>query len=207
MKKVAVSVHATNDFSPEIIRNLKRLDFIHVDVMDGKFVKPINLNLNVFKVINQNFTIPIIAHMMVIDPFNFIDKIIEYVHAFFFHYESEGDKYQIINKVHQYGKKVGIVINPNTPVERISEFLSKIDYVLILGVNPGYSGQKFFPSTIEKLNELAKLKFQYGFQIDIDGGITLDNLKELHQADIISSFSTIFHSKNPNRVIKKIQKI
>jgi ribulose-phosphate 3-epimerase len=207
MKKVAVSVHATNDFSPEILRNLKGLDFIHVDVMDGKFVKPINLNLNVFKVINQNFKIPIIAHMMVIDPFNYVDKIIDYIYAFFFHYESKGEKYQIINKVHQYKKKVGLVINPSTPVDKITEFLAKIDYILILGVNPGYSGQKFILSTIEKLNELAKLKVQYGFQIDIDGGITLENLKELHQADIISSFSTIFHSKNPNRMIKKIQKI
>jgi len=203
MKKVAVSVHATKDFSPEIIRNLKRLDFIHVDVMDGKFVKPINLNLNVFRVINQNFTIPIIAHMMVIDPYDYIDKIIDYIHAFFFHYEIKGDKYQIIDIVHQYAKRVGIVINPSTPVEKIIEFLPKVDYVLILGVNPGYSGQKFIPEVIKKVDILAELKLEFPFQIDVDGGVNLDNAYYLKNADILSSASAILNAKDPNLVIEK----
>ena len=108
----------------------------------------------------------------------------------------------MVNKVHEYGKKVGIVINPYTPVINIIEFLPKIDYVLILGVNPGYSGQSFIPSTIKKLEELAKLKDKYSFQIDIDGGITIANSKELHHADIISSSSAILNSKDPNHTIQ-----
>ena len=87
MKKVAVSIHARDDFKPEIIRCLNDLDFIHVDVSDGKFSSLENLNLDVFRILKESFQIPIIAHMMVTDPSNYIEKIVEYVEIFTFHFE------------------------------------------------------------------------------------------------------------------------
>ena len=96
MKKVAVSVHAIDDFDLSIIKGLKGLDFIHVDVMDGKFVKTKKNNLTVFKVLKSNTSIPIIAHLMVINPIDYVPKIIEYIDGLFFHFESNGDKNSFI---------------------------------------------------------------------------------------------------------------
>ncbi len=203
MKKVAVSLHATEDFSPEIIRNIIGLDYIHIDVMDGKFVKSTCLNLKVFDIIKQNYNIPILAHLMVINPIDYISKIVEKVYAIYFHYESVGDKSKLIELIHESKKKVGIALNPSTSILKVKNFLSTIEFVLILGVNPGYSGQKFIPSTIDKIRKLTKLKDDYHqFQIAVDGGITLENVKYLDKVDIISSTSAILNATNPNSTIE-----
>jgi len=207
MKKIAVSLHATESFSPNVIRNLKGLDYIHIDVMDGKFVSPINLNLDAFELVKRNYDIPIIAHLMVVDPANYIEKIIDKVYIFLFHFEIEGDRNQIIEKVHRYGKKVGIVLNPSTSIENVIEYLSKLDYVLILGVNPGYSGQKFITNTVAKVNELCKYKMKFPFLIDVDGGVNLDNAISLKNADILSSSSAILQAKDPNNIINKLKQL
>lgn len=205
MMNIALSIHATDSFKLENIQNLKGLDFIHVDVMDGKFVKNVCLNLNLFELIKDQFDLPIIAHMMVIDPANYLKKVIENIHGFFFHYESEGDKFQIIREVHDHKRKVGIVLNPETSINKITEFLPLIDYVLILGVHPGYSGQKFIPNTVSKVQELSKFKVKFPFLIDVDGGVNLENAIYLRDADILSSASTILHARNPNEIINKLK--
>jgi ribulose-phosphate 3-epimerase len=119
MKKVAVSIHAIENFTLQIIKGLKGLDYIHVDVMDGKFVDNINLNLNVFKIIKETYDVPIIAHLMVVNPFQYIYKIIEYIDVFLFHFEIDGNKKVIINEVKGKNKKVGIAINPDTEISEI----------------------------------------------------------------------------------------
>lgn len=206
MKKVAVSIHAIDDFDPNIIRNLKGLDFIHVDVMDGKFVNNTNNNLDVFRLLKDKYNIPIIAHLMVNNPKVYIDKIIEFVDFFIFHFESEGDKEDIIKRVHNYNKSVGIAINPDTEISKIIPFLNSIDIILVMSVNPGWSGQKFIPKMIDKVNKLAKYKKKYNFEIDIDGGVNLVHAKELINADILSSASTILKSVDPNFVIQQLKK-
>ena len=99
MKKVAVSLHARDDFKPEIIQGLIGLDYIHVDVSDGKFSSVKNLNLDVFHILKETYPIPIIAHMMVTNPSYYIDKIIEKVDIFTFHLEIEHDIEKIIKKL------------------------------------------------------------------------------------------------------------
>ena len=84
MKKVAVSIHAVKNFSPKIIKGLKGLDYIHVDVMDGEFVNNKNMNLNVFRVLKEKYSIPIIAHLMVVNPLDFIEEIIDFIEIFLF---------------------------------------------------------------------------------------------------------------------------
>ncbi len=200
MKKVAVSIHARDDFKPEIIRCLNDLDFIHVDVSDGKFSSLENLNLDVFRILKESFQIPIIAHMMVTDPSNYIEKIVEYVEIFTFHFEIEQDKNLLIDKIRSLRKKVGIAINPDTEIGKILPYLSAIDLVLVMSVYPGSSGQKFIPHSIEKVNILKSYKGKYKFLIDIDGGINIENAKML-DVDIISSTSTILNASDPNIVI------
>lgn len=206
MKKVAVSIHAIDDFDPNIIRNLKGLDFIHVDVMDGKFVNNTNNNLDVFRLLKDKYDIPIIAHLMVNNSKVYIDKIIEFIDYFIFHFESEGDKEDIIKRVHNYNKSVGIAINPDTEISKIIPFLNSIDIILVMSVNPGWSGQKFNPKMIDKVNNLAKYKKKYNFEIDIDGGVNLVHAKGLINADILSSASAILKSVDPNFVIQQLKK-
>ncbi len=204
MKKVAVSIHATDDFNSDVIEGLKGLDFIHIDVSDGEFTSVQNLNLDVFRILHERYNLPIIAHMMVIKPSEFIEQIIEYVDIFTFHKEVERDIDAIIRKVKKKNKKVGLAINPNTDISEILSYLGSIDFVLVMSVNPGGSGQKFIPNSVEKVNRLREYKKKYNFLIDIDGGINLKNAPELN-VDIISSTSTILNAKDPNRVIESLK--
>ena len=206
MKKIAVSIHATEHFDFKIIEELKNVDFIHIDVMDGKFVNPINENLNIFKVIKKNYSIPIIAHFMVKYPLDYIEKIIKFIEFFVFHYESEGDKDTIINTVKRDDKQVGLAINPDTNLSKIIPFLNKIDLVLIMSVHPGWSGQEFIWETVEKVNKLHAYRNNkfLNFQIDVDGGVNLDNAKFIN-SDILSSASTILKAANPNLVIQSLK--
>ena len=204
MRKVAVSIHATNDFNPDVIKELKGLDYIHIDVSDGKFTSFQNLNLGVFRILHEKYDLPIIAHMMVVNPSEFIEQIIEFVDIFTFHKEIEGNIDVIIKKVKKRNKKVGIAINPDTDITLILPFLESIDLVLVMSVNPGGSGQKFIPNSIEKVNQLREYKKKYNFLIDIDGGINLNNAPKL-KVDIISSTSTILNAKNPNKTIESLK--
>ncbi|GAI61083.1 unnamed protein product, partial [marine sediment metagenome] len=99
MKKVAVSIHAIDEFNSDIIKGLDDLDYIHIDVADGKFTHVQYLNLDIFRILHDNYNIPIIAHLMVNNPFDYIDKIIDFVHIFTFHYEITGDKKALINEL------------------------------------------------------------------------------------------------------------
>jgi len=177
MKEVAVSIHAKDNFDPLILNGLKGIDYIHVDVMDGKFVKNTNTNLDAFKVLSENYKTPIIAHLMVIDTIDVKAK----------------------------NKKVGIAINPNTKISEIVPYLDKIDIVLVMSVFPGWSGQKFIEKTIKKINTLAKYKNKFDFKIDVDGGINLENAKKLKNTDILSSASTILKAKDPNTIIHALK--
>ncbi|MHA2287409.1 MAG: ribulose-phosphate 3-epimerase [Promethearchaeota archaeon] len=204
MKQVAVALHAREDFNPNIIRRLRGLDFIHVDVSDGKFTSVKNLNLEVFRLLNVNYQIPIIAHMMVTNPEYYIEKIARFVEIFTFHFEIEQKIEGLIKHIKAEKRKIGIAISPDTDVVDIVPYLSSIDLVLIMSVYPGASGQKFIPQSIEKVKELKKFKEKFNFLIDIDGGINTVNAKEL-EVDILSSTSTILNAEDPNKVIYELK--
>jgi len=206
MKKVAVSLHATENFDPFTIKNLNGIDYIHVDVMDGKFVENKQDNLEVFKLLKENYDLPIIGHMMVNDPLNYIEKVIEFIDIYVFHYESEGDKDTIINELKKHKKKVGIAINPDTAIVKIMPYLNKIDLILIMSVYPGMSGQKFIWETPDKINLLFayRHKNKMKFEIDVDGGVNPDNAK-LINAEILTSASAILKADDPNLVIQLLK--
>jgi len=204
MKKIAVAVHANLNFNLDPLAGLVGLDYMHVDVADGKFTPVKNLDLDVIRILKERYDIPIIAHMMVVDPENYIDDIIKDVDIFTFHYEINGDKTVIINDIKRRNKLVGIAINPDTNISKIVPYLKLIDLVLVMSVYPGESGQKFIPDSIEKLKILASYKKKYTFLIDIDGGINTENAKGLN-VDILSSTSAILNAEDPNLVIKLLK--
>ena len=147
MKKVAISIHAIENFKPEIIENLTGFDYIHVDIMDGKFVNSKNDNLSILRILKEISNTPIIVHLMVINPFDYIKKIIDNIDIFLFHFEIDEDINEIIKEVRSYNKQVGIAINPETRISEIIQYLNHIDLVLIMSVHPGWSGQKFLQDT------------------------------------------------------------
>jgi ribulose-phosphate 3-epimerase len=102
-------------------------------------------------------------------------------------------------------KKVGIAINPDTKISEIVPYLSKIDLILIMGVNPGWSGQKYISGTEQKVNKLVEYKKKFNFLIDVDGGVNLTNAKLLKNTDILTSSSTILKAEDPNKIIKKLK--
>jgi len=205
MKKVGIAIHAIDNFNVDIIKGLKEIDYIHVDVMDGKFVNNTNLNLEAFRILKEYTKIPIVAHLMVLNPLDYIEKIIKFIDIFLFHIESDGDKLNIINKIKKYDKEVGIVLNPDTGVSEIIPYFSVLDYILLMSVYPGWSGQKFIPETIKKINKLAEYRKKYNFKIIVDGGVNCENARELINVDILSSSSTILNAENPNFIIKSLK--
>ena len=187
MKKVAISLHATENFNPNIIKDLEGLDYIHVDCMDGKFVNNKQNNLGVFEILKDRYSLPIIAHLMVSEPLNYIEKIIRFIDVFIFHIESGGNIEELIQQIRNYNKNVGIAINPNTPLEKIIPYLNKIDIILVMAVEPGWSGQEFIWETPGKINLLFAYRHQnkLKFEIDVDGGINTQNAKFIN-ADILT---------------------
>ena len=105
MKKVAISIHAIENFSVALLKGIEGFDYIHVDVMDGKFVDNINNNLDVFRILRKTYNTPIIAHLMVINPLDYIKNIINFIDILLFHFEINGDKTQIIEEVKKNKKK------------------------------------------------------------------------------------------------------
>ena len=206
MKKVAISIHATDLFDPKIIEGLHGFDYIHIDVMDGVFVNNLNKNLNVFRLLKKKYRKPIIAHLMVRYPLEYLEKIFKFIDIFVFHIESEGDKEKIINEVKNKNNKVGIALNPDTPISEILQFLNKIDLVLIMSVHPGWSGQRFITEVLDKISFLLtfRQKKKFDFLIDIDGGINTENAK-LINSDILSSSSAILKAEDPNFIIQSLK--
>jgi len=206
MKKVAISLHATENFDPNIIKNLNGLDYIHVDFMDGKFVDNKQNNLEVFRLLKEIYELPIIAHLMVRDPLNYLDKIIGFVDVFMFHFESDVSIEMIIKKVRNHDKKVGIALNPDTALTKIIPFLNKVDIILIMSVQPGWSGQEFIWETPGKVNLLYAYRQQnkLNFEIDVDGGVNPENAK-LINADILTSASAILQAEDPNLIIQLLK--
>jgi ribulose-phosphate 3-epimerase len=205
MKKIAVAVHANLNFNLDPLDQLVGLDYIHVDVADGKFTPVRNLDFKIFRILKERYDIPIIAHMMVVNPEKYIDDIIDYVDIFTFHHEINGNKNVIIDEIKRRNKLVGIAISPDTNISNIVPYLNLIDLVLIMSVYPGESGQKFIHDSIEKVKNLASYKKKYNFLIDIDGGINIENAKGLN-VDILSSTSAILNADDPNLVIELLKR-
>ena len=203
--KVAVSIHASEDFSVEVLKNLKGLDLIHLDVMDNKFVPNLKLNLSILKTIKENSELPIEVHLMVENPLNYIDKVVDYIDIFLFHIEIKEDISTIIKKVKKLSKKIGLVINPDTQIKELEPYLPFIDVVLVMGVHPGFSGQKFIESTKDRVEEIRKYKNQSSFEISVDGGVNLETSKKLNGADILISASAILNAEDPNYVIRELR--
>ena len=211
MKKTQISPSILSaDFS-HLGNEIKRLeeggaDMIHVDVMDGHFVPNLTIGPPVIKALKKNCNILFDVHLMISPVHKYIEVYADAgADIITIHPEATDDLSASISKIKELKKKVGLSLNPETKVEKIKEYIDKIDLVLIMSVNPGFGGQKFMPEVLDKIKELKKIQKDknLNFDIEIDGGINFDNSKIAIEAgaNILVSGTTVFKSNNGN--IKK----
>jgi ribulose-phosphate 3-epimerase len=211
MKKIKISPSILSaDFS-QLGTEIKKLeeggaDMIHVDVMDGHFVPNLTIGPLVIKALRNYSTLPFDVHLMISPVHKYIK---DYADAgadiITIHPEATDNLEESINLIKKLNKKIGLSLNPDTPINIIKKFLPSIDLVLIMSVYPGFGGQKFIPRVIDKIKELKNIKEKQNikFDIEVDGGIDFDNSKLVVEAgaNILVSGTTIFKNNNGN--IKK----
>lgn len=215
MIKLAPSVLSA-DFTKlgEELNLLKKesVPYVHIDVMDGLFVPNISFGMPVIKSMRKASDLVFDVHLMIDRPERYIDEFANCGSDIInFHLEACENISQTIAKIKALGKKVGITIKPKTDVKDLIPYLDQIDLALIMSVEPGFGGQKFMPNSLPKLNACAEYisKNNLNCELEIDGGINIDNVKEVINAgaNVIVAGSAIFAKPSPAEEIKKYHNI
>lgn len=183
---------------------------LHFDVMDGHFVPNLTVGLPVLKSIARVTDLPIDAHLMISEPGRYAEQFVEAgAKMVSVHVEADVHLHRTLATIKAAGAQAGVVINPATPIESLTEALQFADYVLVMSVNPGFGGQKFIPSSIDKVRRLRRMieERQLETRIEIDGGIDLANIASVVAAgaEIIVAGSAVFGGGNPEAAVRGLR--
>ncbi len=184
---------------------------LHVDVMDGHFVPNITIGPPVVACLRKVTDVPLDVHLMIEDPDQYIPAFVEAGADWIsVHQEACVHLHRTLSLIRERGARVGVVVNPATPVQTLGEVLDMVDYVLVMSVNPGFGGQKFIPASLEKMRKLATMRNARGadFRIEVDGGIGLDTVAAAVRAgaEILVAGSAVFSSGDPKGCAQKLLK-
>lgn len=208
---VAPSILAANFTNiGEAIKQLEdaKADWIHVDVMDGVFVPNISFGQKMVKDIRPLTKLPMDVHLMITEPIRYIDEFANNgADVITIHIEATQQVAQTLKKIKECGKKAGLSIKPNTPVESIKPYLDDIDVVLVMSVEPGFGGQKFMEIAIEKTQEVKKIISDRNILIEVDGGINTENVLRVNQAgaDAVVAGSAVFKESDKAKMIRELK--
>ncbi len=214
MVKIAPSILSA-DFSKladEIRKVEQYVDMFHIDVMDGHFVPNITLGLPVIRSIRVVTKLPFDVHLMVENPDNYIEQFIDAgANLLTVHAETAVHLNRTISSIRKKGAKVGVALNPSTPLTALDHVLPDIDMVLIMTVNPGFGGQQFIKSMIPKVKKLKEMvsKEKLDVEIEVDGGINADTARQAVAAgaDILVAGSYIYDSSDPVAAINSLRSL
>lgn len=190
--------------------NASKADWHHIDVMDGVFVPNISYGMPVVKAIEKYATKPLDVHLMIVDPDRYIETFAKLGAATLtVHYEACTHLHRTIQAIKAQGMKAGVALNPHTNINLLEDTIQDIDMVLIMSVNPGFGGQTFIENTYNKVKALKEMILRKKAQtlIEIDGGVTNKNAKDLVEAgaDVLVAGSFVFKSPDPVRTISELK--
>ena len=212
--KIAPSILSANFAKMgEEVRSLEQCgaDVVHCDVMDGVFVNNITFGIKMVEDIRKTTTLPLDCHLMIVHPEKYVERFAKAgADIIMVHYEACQDNLkEVLQLIKSTGAKCGAVINPDTPVEKIKAVIPLCDMVLVMSVFPGFGGQKFIPSVLDKVREIRAIIDESGKDIDleIDGGVTAENVAEIKAAgaNVIVAGSAVFKAENRAEMIKKLR--
>ena len=213
MIRIAPSLLAS-DFAnlQKEIESVSHADFLHVDIMDGVFVPNLAMGVSTAAAIGKVTKIPMDVHLMIIRPQNYIEAFAKAgAEIITVHTESDGDLGECIAKIKACGKKPGLVINPDTPIDAVLPYLEELYMVLVMTVQPGFGGQKCREDCFEKVRALRKIITERGLSvhIEVDGGITAENAPKAIAAgaDVLVAGSSVFGAPDRNAAIDALRGI
>jgi len=185
-------------------------DWLHLDVMDGRFVPNISFGLPIIEHIRKATSKPCDVHLMIEEPGKYAQDFknagADHLSV---HFEACPNLHRNIQQIKNLGMKAGVAINPHTPAHFLLDIITDVDVVLVMSVNPGFGGQKFIQKTYDKIRALKKLITETGSQalIEIDGGVDLSNAAELVRAgaDVLVAGSSVFKAANPQMAIAQLK--
>ncbi len=173
-------------------------EYIHIDVMDGVFVPSISFGMPLIQSIRKVTDKVFDVHLMIVEPERYVKQFKECgADSITFHLEATEDADALIDQIHALGCRAGMSIKPKTPVEVVRKYLSKIDMLLVMTVEPGFGGQKYIPESTERIRRARELADELGVDLDIqvDGGVGQDNMHVVLEAgaNVVVSGSAVFH--------------